>query len=102
MLWVADHRSTFTTCAHRTPGPVLRQCGKLGLIKTVQHTAQGTQECRQTHVRGNTRLDGVLRTVAALSGTAACEIRAWDCVATNCVDRWATDPPDSASLSGRL
>ena len=69
MLWVPDHRSSFTTCAHRTPGPVLRQCGKLGLIKTVQHTTQGTQECRQTHVRGNTRLAGVLRTVAALSGT---------------------------------
>ena len=32
---------------------------------------QGTQECRQTHVRGNTCLAGVLRTVAALPGAAA-------------------------------
>ena len=65
-------------------------------------TAQGTQECRQTHVRRNTCLAGVLCTVAALPGAAAREIRAWDGVATSCVDRRATDAPDAAPLTGRL
>jgi hypothetical protein len=64
--------------------------------------AQGTQECRQTHVLGNTCLTGVLRTVAALPGTAAREIRAWDSVDTSCVDRQATYSPDAAPLTCRL
>ena len=36
MLWVPDHSSCFTTCAHRGRCPVLRLCGKLGLRETVQ------------------------------------------------------------------
>jgi hypothetical protein len=44
----------------------------------------------------------VLCTVAALPGAAAREIRAWDGVATSCVDRRATDAPDAAPLTGRL
>ena len=44
----------------------------------------------------------MLCTVAALPGAAAREIRAWDGVATSCVDRRATDAPDAASLTGRL
>ena len=44
----------------------------------------------------------MLCTVAALPGAAAREIRAWDGVATSCVDRRATDAPDAAPLTGRL
>ncbi len=44
----------------------------------------------------------MLCTVATLPGGAAREIRAWDCVATRCVDRRATDAPDAAPLTGRL
>ena len=44
----------------------------------------------------------MLRTVAALPGAATREIRAWDGVATSCVDRRATDAPVAAPLTGRL
>ena len=44
----------------------------------------------------------MLCTVAALPGAAAREIRAWDCVATSCVDRRATYAPDAAPLTGCL
>jgi hypothetical protein len=63
---------------------------------------QSTQECRQTHFRGNTCPAGVLPTVAASPAAAGRRTLAVHGVAMSCGHRCADDVPDAVPLTGRL
>jgi hypothetical protein len=99
MLWVPDHHSRFTTCAHRAPCPVLRRCGKPSLSKIVLAHCAG-----HAGMQTDARLGQHMPHGCALHSchTARSGSPRNPGLATSCVDRRATDAPDAAPLTGRL
>jgi hypothetical protein len=91
---------SFTACLHRAPCTMHGQCEKPGPSRQRRlQPARGTQECRQTHVRGNTCPAGVLPTVAASPAAAGRRIMAVHGVAMSCGHRCADDVPGAVPLT---